>query len=108
VTTANKLSAFTEIQCTSGLQPTILICAGRPTSGCVDSVTINTDMVENVGKAVGISTICHSISEIYSTSGLVSAILNFDSRPTSDSVGSITIGSGIVENVGKGVGISTI
>jgi hypothetical protein len=32
-------------------------------------------MVENVGKAVGISAICHSVPEIKSISDLVSAIL---------------------------------
>jgi hypothetical protein len=68
-------------------------------------------MVENVGKAVGISAICHSIPEIYSTSGLVSAILNIlncATRPTSSNVGGTTIGSGMVENVGEDVGISAI
>jgi hypothetical protein len=78
-----KLSTFIEIQCNSGLQSAILICTGRPTSGYVGSVTINTGMVENVGKAVGISAICHSIPEIQCTSGLVSAILNCATRPTS-------------------------
>jgi hypothetical protein len=75
-----------EIQSTSGLQSAILIilnCATRPTSGNVGSVTISSGMVENVGKAVGISVICHSIPEIQCTSGLVSAILKFASRPTS-------------------------
>ena len=38
-----------EIQCTSGLQSAILNCASRLTSGKVGSVTINSDMVENVG-----------------------------------------------------------
>jgi hypothetical protein len=52
--------------------------------------------------------ICHSIHEIYSNSGLVSAILSFGSRLTSDSVGGIIIGSDMVENVGKAVGISAI
>jgi hypothetical protein len=66
----------------------------------VGSVTIDLDKVENVRIAVGNSAICHSIPEIYSTSSLVSSILNFASRPTSDSVGRITIGSGMVENVG--------
>jgi hypothetical protein len=65
-------------------------------------------MVENVGKAVGISVICHSIPEIQSTSGLQSAILSFACRLMSDYVGSSTIGSGMVENVGKAFGISTI
>jgi hypothetical protein len=65
------------------------------------SPCIDLDKVENVRVAVGISVICHSIPEIYSTSGLVSAILNCASQPTSGSVGGITIGSGMVENVGK-------
>ena len=49
----------------------------------VGSVTIDSDMVENVGVAVGISVISHSILEIQCTSGLTSAILNSGSRPTS-------------------------
>jgi hypothetical protein len=68
-------------------------------------------MVENVGKAVGISVICSSIPEIQSTSGLQSAILNIlncATRPTSDNVSPITICLGMVENVGKAVGISAI
>jgi hypothetical protein len=84
------------------------MCAGRPTSGCVGNVSINTNMVENVGKTVGITVICHSIPEIQSTSGLQSTILNFGSRPTSVNVGGATISSGMVENVGKAVGISAI
>jgi hypothetical protein len=84
------------------------MCASRPTSGNVGSVTINSGMVENVGKAVEISAICHSISEIQYTSGLQSAILNFNSQPTSHNIGCITIGSGMVENAGKTVGISAI
>jgi hypothetical protein len=44
-------------------------------------------MFENVGKAVRISAICRSIPEIWSTSGLQSAILNFGSRPTSGKSG---------------------
>jgi hypothetical protein len=61
-------------------------------SGNVGSVTIDLDKVANVRVAVGNSAIYHSIPEMQSTSGLVSAILNFGSRPTSDSVGGITIG----------------
>jgi hypothetical protein len=79
------LPVYSPILSTSGLSPPF--CASRPTSamsGNVGSVTIGySGMVENVGKAVGISAICHSIPEIQCTSGLVSAILNFASRPTS-------------------------
>ena len=76
-----------EIQCTSGLQSAILNCASRSTSGNVGSVIIDPGMVENMGVAVGISLICHSVPEIQSTSGLQSAILNLASRLTSDNVG---------------------
>ena len=41
----------------------------------VASVTSDSDMVENVGVAVGISSISHSVPDIHSTSGLESAIL---------------------------------
>ena len=41
----------------------------------VGGVTIDSSMVENVGVAVGISTISHSVPEKHSTSGLESAIL---------------------------------
>jgi hypothetical protein len=50
-------------------------------------------MVENVGVAVGISLISHSIPKIrvgQPTSGLQSTILNFGSRSTSGNVGSVT------------------
>jgi hypothetical protein len=46
--------------------------------------------------------------EIKCTSGLQSAILNFNSRPTSHNVSIATIGMGLVENVVKAVGISAI
>ena len=72
----------------------------------VGSVAVDSGMVENVGVAVGISTISHSVPEKHSTSGLESAILNFGGRVTSDYVGSVTDGSGMVENVGVAVGIS--
>ena len=65
-------------------------------------------MVENVGVAVGISVICHSIPEIQCTSGLQTAILNCDSRPMSGNVGNVTIDSGMVEIAGVAVGISVI
>ena len=42
----------------------------------VGSVTADSGMVENVGVAVRISTISHSVPEKHSTSGLESAILN--------------------------------
>ena len=58
----------------------------RPTSGNVGSVTSESGVVENVGLAVGISLITHSIPEIQSTSGLQSAILNSGSQPSSYSV----------------------
>jgi hypothetical protein len=61
--------------------------ACRPTSGNVGSSTIGSGMVENVGEAVGISTLCLSIPEIQCTSGLVSAILYFASRPASQNDG---------------------
>ena len=77
-------------------------------SGNVDSVIIDPDMVENMGVAVGISVVCHSVPEIQCTSGLLSAILNSVCRPTSDKVGGITVDSGLVENVGLAVGISMI
>jgi len=63
-------------------------------------------MAENVGLAVGMSLIAHSIPEIQSTSGLQSAILNSDSRPTSCNVGSVISESGVVETVRLAVGIS--
>ena len=41
----------------------------------VGSVTVDSGIVENVGAAVGISTISHSVPEKHSTSGPESAIL---------------------------------
>ena len=49
-------------------------------SNDVGSVTTSSGVVENVGVAVGISLISHSVPEKHSTSGLVSVILNFVSR----------------------------
>jgi len=54
------------------------------------------NVVENVGSAVRISLITHSIPEIQFTSGLQYAILNLGSRPTSGNVGSVTSESGVV------------
>jgi hypothetical protein len=95
--------------CTSSSQSAILNSASRLTSDNVGRIIIGLGMVKNMGKAVGISAICHVLhAELNCTSGLHSAILNFASRPTSGNVGSITIGSGMVENAGKAVGISAI
>ena len=41
----------------------------------VGSITVDSGMAENVGEAVGIVTISHSVPEKHSTSGLESAIL---------------------------------
>ena len=79
-----------------------------PTSDYDGSVTIDSGMVKNVGIAVGISVICHSIPEIQCNSGLLAAILNCASRQTSGNVGSVTIDPGMVENMGVAVGISVI
>ena len=51
--------------------------------GKVDSVTTDSDMVENVGGADEISKISHSVPEIQFTSGLESAILKYNGRFTS-------------------------
>jgi len=68
---------------TSGLESAILNLGGRVTSANVGNVTYGSGVVENVGVAVGISVISHSILGIQFTSGLKSAILNSGSRPTS-------------------------
>ena len=70
-----------EIQCTSGLQSAILNSGSRQTSDNVGSVTIDSGMVENVGLAVGMSMICHSVPEIQSTSGFVR---HFEFRKSAD------------------------
>ena len=75
-----------EMQCTSGLHSAILNCGSRPTLDNVGNVTDDSGVVENVGVAVGISVLSHSIPEIQCTSGLHSAILNCGSGPTSGSV----------------------
>ncbi len=46
------------------------------------------------------------LSKVISTSGLVAAILNFASRPTSDNVDSVISESGMAENMGVEVGIA--
>ena len=89
-----------EIQCTSALQSAILNSGSLPTSGNVDNVIIDPGMVEIIGVAVGISVVCHSVPEIQCTSGLLSAILNLVTLPTSGNVGSVTVNSSMVENVG--------
>jgi len=74
----------------------------------VASATTDSVMVENVGVAVEISTISHSVPDKHSTSGLESAILNYGRRLTSANVGNVTSGSGVMENVGLIFGISVI
>ena len=62
-----------EIQCTSGLKSVILkhmVGCGWAMSDKVGSVTFDSGIVENVGIAVGILTISHSVPEKHSTSGL--------------------------------------
>ena len=93
---------------TSGIDSAILNYGGRLMSANVGNVTIGSGMVENVGLIVGISVISHFIPEKQCTSGLKSVILNYGARLTSANVGNVTIGSGMVENVGVAVGISTI
>ena len=70
------------------------------TSVSVVIVTIGSGVVENVGVAVGISVISHSVPYKHSTSGLEYAILNTGGRVTSADADSVTSGSGMVENVG--------
>ena len=60
-------------------------------------------MVENVGIALGISTISHSVAEKHSTSGLESVILNYGGRLTSVNVDSVASSSRVVGNVGVAV-----
>jgi len=99
---------------TSGLESAILkhvVVWRRSMSDRVSSVTVDSGMAENVGEAVGISTISHSVPEKHSTSGLESAILKHVvglRQAMSDKVGSITVDSGMAENVGETIGISVI
>ena len=100
--------------CTSGFQHSTTMNYGgglRLTSGNVVIVTIGSGVVENVGLAVGISVISHSIPEVLCTSGLKSAILKHVvgwRRAMSGNVGRVTIDSGMVEYVRVAFGISTI
>ncbi len=75
-------------------------------SGNVGSGIAELGMVDNVGVGLGISQISHSVPEIQCTSGLESAILNFRGRRMSGNVGSGIAESGMVDNVGVGLGIS--
>ena len=84
-----------EVLCTAGLKSAILkhvIGWRRAMSDNVGRVTIDSGMVDYVGVAFGISTISHSVHEKHSTSGLLSAILNYGCPLTSANVGSVTIG----------------
>jgi len=60
---------------TSGPLSAILKLDSRRTSDDVTSVTIESGMVENVGVAVGISLLSYPVTEIQSTSGVLTAIL---------------------------------
>ena len=60
---------------TSGQLSAILKLGSRQTSGDFIIVTIVSGMVENVVLAVGISLISYSVTEIQSTSGVLTAIL---------------------------------
>ena len=83
---------------------------GRLTPANVGRVTNGSCMVENVGTAVVISVISHSIPVIKCTSGLKSVILKFvvgGRRAMSDKAGNVSIDLDMVDNVGVAVGIST-
>ncbi len=59
---------------------------------------------ENMGGRIGNrGAICHQ-SKVISTSGLMTAILNFGSRTTSGNVRGDAVKSGMVDNVGIAVG----
>ena len=60
---------------TSGPLSAILKLDSRRTSDEVMSATIESGMVENVGVAVGISLLSYPVTEIQSTSGILTAIL---------------------------------
>ena len=60
---------------TSGPLSAILKFGTRRTSNDVTSATIESGMVENVGVAVGISLLSYPVTEIQSTSGILTAIL---------------------------------
>ena len=64
-------------------------------------------MVENMGVAVGISMICHSVPEI-NLLPVLSAILNYGSLLTSGNISSVIIDPGMVEIMGVAVGISVV
>ena len=84
----------------------------------VGSITTSSGLVENVGIAIGISVISHSVPEKHCTSGLESAILIRDCRLTSatsichhltsENVSDVAIDSGMVKNMGVNVGTSAI
>ena len=69
-------------------------------SGDVGSGSAESAVVGNVGVAVGILLISHSVPEIHSTSGLMSAILEFCCRRMSLDVGSGMAESAVVGNGG--------
>ena len=71
----------------------------------IQSSTIGMPVLENMGVAVGISLLSCLKAEIWVTSGLVAAILDFWLPVTSDSSRSNVIGFPVPENMGTAVGI---
>ena len=70
--------------------------------------TIGPGIVENVGFAVRIMVILHSFPAKHSTSGFQATILNCTTKSMSGNIGTVTIGSGIMENVRVVVRIAVI
>jgi hypothetical protein len=77
-------------------------------SGNVGTGLLESGMVENMGLGVGISTISQSRPEICKYFRFQLAISISGSRRVSGNVGTGLVESGMVENMGLGVGISTI
>ena len=65
-------------------------------------------MVVNVGLAIGILLIYHPAPKTQCTPGLASHFFRSGSPTMSDNVRDVAIGSGMVENVCRAVGISLI
>ena len=74
--------ANVRLQCTSGLQSAIFNSVSGPTSDKVGGITVDSGLVENVGLAVGISVIYHSVQEIQCTSGFT--VRHFEFRKSAE------------------------
>ncbi len=61
-----------------------------------------------MGIAIEIPLLSHASPDIQCTSGLIAAILFYGCRQMSVNVDSVTVESGMVENMGVAVGISLI